>query len=489
MKTADIREQFLRFFEQRGHQRVPSSPLVPANDPTLLFTNAGMVQFKDVFLGAETRPYSRATTVQRCVRAGGKHNDLENVGYTARHHTFFEMMGNFSFGDYFKSAAIGYAWELLTEVIGLPPERLWVTVFEDDDEAADVWLKDIGVDRDRFARIGAHDNFWAMGDTGPCGPCSEVFYDHGPDVAGGPPGSPDADADRYVEIWNLVFMQYDRDKEGKLTPLPKPSVDTGMGLERLAAVLQQVHSNYEIDLFQNLIGAAQEVLGAEDKEDKSLYVIADHIRSCAFLVTDGVIPSNEGRGYVLRRIIRRAIRHGTRLSSRTPFFCDLVPALVAEMGNAYPELTEHQHQVMDVLRREEERFSETLEQGLRILDQEIERMRGPEISGEVVFRLYDTFGFPVDLTADVARERGLSVDMEGFEAAMEAQRARARAASQFTAEDRPVVELDQDSEFSGYTTLEDQGTVVAILKDGERVDVAAAGENVSIVLDHTPFYA
>ena len=489
MKTTDIREQFLTFFERHGHRRVPSSPLVPANDPTLLFTNAGMVQFKDVFLGAETRPYSRATTAQRCVRAGGKHNDLENVGYTARHHTFFEMLGNFSFGDYFKREAIAYSWELLTEVIGLAPERLWVTVFDDDDEAADVWLKEIGVDAGRFARIGAHDNFWAMGDAGPCGPCSEIFYDHGPDVAGGPPGSPDADGDRYVEIWNLVFMQYDRAKDGKLTPLPKPSVDTGMGLERLAAVLQGVHSNYEIDLFQNLIGAAQTILGVDDGEDKSLRVIADHIRSCAFLVTDGVIPSNEGRGYVLRRIIRRAIRHGSRLSTRTPFFCELVPALVAEMGGAYPELAAHQDQVSELLRREEERFSETLEQGLRILDHEIGRMSGTEISGEVAFRLYDTFGFPVDLTADVARERGLAVDLAEFEAAMDAQRARARAASQFTAADRPVVDLDEESEFVGYATLEDRGKIAAILKDGERMDVAAAGETVTIVLDHTPFYA
>ncbi len=489
MKTADIREQFLQFFEQNGHQRVASSPLVPANDPTLLFTNAGMVQFKDVFLGAESRSYQRATTVQRCVRAGGKHNDLENVGYTARHHTFFEMMGNFSFGDYFKREAIGYAWELLTEVIGLAPERLWVTVFEEDDEAADVWLNEIGVDRKRFARIGAYDNFWAMGDTGPCGPCSEIFYDHGPEVPGGPPGSPDADGDRYVEIWNLVFMQYDRAKDGTMTPLPKPSVDTGMGLERLAAVLQGVHSNYEIDLFQNLIHAAQDILGAVDGEDKSLRVIADHIRSCAFLVTDGVIPSNEGRGYVLRRIIRRAIRHGTRVSKRTPFFCELVPALVAEMGAAYPELTEHQALVTDVLRREEQRFSETLEQGLRILDHEIERMSGREIAGEVVFRLYDTYGFPVDLTADVARERGLSVDMTGFEAAMEAQRERARAASQFNAADRPTLELDGASEFVGYGTLENPGTVVAIVKEGTPVETVIAGEEASIVLDNTPFYA
>ncbi len=489
MKTADIRRSFLDFFVRNGHELVRSSSLVPHNDPTLLFTNAGMVQFKDVFLGHEKRPYLRATTAQRCVRAGGKHNDLENVGYTARHHTFFEMMGNFSFGDYFKHEAIEYAWEYLTVDAGLPAERLWVTVYEDDDEAADFWLKEIGVPRSRFARIGAHANFWAMGDTGPCGPCSEIFYDHGPEVEGGPPGTPEEDGDRYVEIWNLVFMQFNRDAEGTLTPLPKPSVDTGLGLERLATVMQGVHSNYDIDLFKNLLRAAQEITGASDVHDKSLCVLADHIRSTAFLITDGVTPSNEGRGYVLRRIIRRAIRHGHRLGGRTPFFCDLVAPLVAEMGDAYPELVEAQDQVVQVLENEEIRFAETLEQGMRIFDQEVARASGNVIPGDVVFRLWDTYGFPADLTADAARERGLSVDMVGFERAMEAQRDRARAASRFTAGEAVVVDVGSSTDFVGYTKVVDIAVLQAIVQDGEQLSEVGAGEEVIIVLDRTPFYA
>ncbi len=431
--TTAIRQAFLDFFRERGHEVVPSSPLVPANDPTLLFTNAGMVQFKDVFLGNEKRSYVRAASSQRCVRAGGKHNDLENVGYTARHHTFFEMLGNFSFGDYFKREAIAYAWEFLTDVIALPPERLWITVFEDDDEAADIWLKDIGVDPARFSRIGAKDNFWSMGDTGPCGPCTEIFYDHGPEVPGGPPGTPEEDGDRYIEIWNLVFMQYNRDAGGELTPLPRPSVDTGMGLERLAAILQGVHSNYEIDLFQNLIRAAAAITGSGDLESKSLRVIADHIRACAFLIVDGVIPSNEGRGYVLRRIIRRAIRHGHKLGMRESFFHKLVAPLAGEMGDAYPELVKQQGQVEQVLEQEELRFAETLDNGMKILEEAIGALPGDEIPGDTVFKLYDTYGFPVDLTADIARERNLRIDMPGFEAEMAAQRERARAASHFAA--------------------------------------------------------
>jgi len=492
MKTAEIRQAFLDYFRRNGHRVVPSSPLVPGNDPTLLFTNAGMVQFKDLFLGREQRDYERAVTVQRCVRAGGKHNDLENVGYTARHHTFFEMLGNFSFGDYFKREAIHYAWELLTRDFGLPADKLWVTVYEEDDEAADIWLRDIGVPASRFARIGAHDNFWAMGDTGPCGPCSEIFYDHGPGVEGGPPGSPGQDGDRYVEIWNLVFMQYNREADGTMEPLPKPSVDTGMGLERLATVLQGVHSNYDIDLFRNLMRAAREVTGAADPEDKSLRVLADHIRSTAFLITDGVLPANEGRGYVLRRIVRRAIRHGYRLGAKTPFFHELVAPLEAEMGAAYPELTRAREQVSHVLRQEEGRFAETLEQGMRIFEQEVAGLRGTRIPGEVAFRLYDTFGFPVDLTADVARERGLEVDLDGFEKAMEAQRQQARAASHFKIGDAvsaEVIKAGGQTRFVGYDSLSGQGRITAIARDARPVDAAGAGDEVVLVLDNTPFYA
>ena len=498
MKTsAEIRSAFLNYFAENGHQVVESSPLVPANDPTLLFTNAGMVQFKDVFLGKDKRSYTRATSAQRCVRAGGKHNDLENVGYTARHHTFFEMLGNFSFGDYFKREAIGYAWEFLTRVVALPPERLWVTVYAEDDEAADIWLNEIGVDPARFTRIGdkpggrryESDNFWSMGDTGPCGPCSEIFYDHGPEVWGGPPGSPEEDGDRYIEIWNLVFMQYNRDADGNMTPLPKPSVDTGMGLERLAAVLQGVHSNYEIDLFQALIRAAAEATGTTDLESKSLRVIADHIRSCAFLVVDGVLPGNEGRGYVLRRIIRRAIRHGYQLGQHQPFFHALVDALDEQMGDAYPELRRSREHVKRVLRVEEERFAETIEQGMRILGEAIEQLDGKVIPGEVLFRLYDTYGFPLDLTADIARERGLEVDEAGFEREMAAQRERARAASQFGVRQSVAVELDGVTDFTGYERLEDQSTVIALFRDGDPVDHLAAGESGMVVLDRTPFYA
>jgi len=492
MKTAEIRQAFLDYFRRNGHQVVPSSPLVPGNDPTLLFTNAGMVQFKDLFLGHEKRDYNRAVTVQRCVRAGGKHNDLENVGYTARHHTFFEMLGNFSFGDYFKREAIHYAWELLTRDFGLPAEKLWVTVYEQDDEAAAIWLEEIGIPEARFARIGAHDNFWAMGDTGPCGPCSEIFYDHGPEVAGGPPGSAEQDGDRYVEIWNLVFMQYNREADGSMTPLPKPSVDTGMGLERLATVLQGVHSNYDIDLFRNLMAAAREVTGARDPEDKSLRVLADHIRSAAFLITDGVLPANEGRGYVLRRIIRRAIRHGYHLGAGTPFFCELVAPLETEMGRAYPELSEARERVTQVLRQEEERFAETLEQGMRIFEQEVAGLSGTRIPGEVAFRLYDTFGFPVDLTADVARERGLEVDREGFEKAMAAQREQARAASHFKSEDLvsgDVIEAGGRTCFTGYETLSDEARITAISRDARPVEAARPGDEVVLVLDNTPFYA
>ncbi|HSH28675.1 MAG TPA: alanine--tRNA ligase, partial [Thiohalobacter sp.] len=498
MKTsADIRTLFLEFFRERGHEVVASSPLVPANDPTLLFTNAGMVQFKDIFVGKETRGYSRAASSQRCVRAGGKHNDLENVGYTARHHTFFEMLGNFSFGDYFKREAIQYAWEFLTRTAGLPAEKLWVTVYEDDDEAADIWLNEIGVDPDRFTRIGdkpggvryESDNFWSMGDTGPCGPCTEIFYDHGPGIEGGPPGTPEEDGDRYIEIWNLVFMQYNRDKDGNMSPLPKPSVDTGMGLERLAAVLQGVHSNYDIDLFRRLILAAAEVVGVKDAGQSSLRVIADHIRSCAFLITDGVLPSNEGRGYVLRRIVRRAVRHGYRLGADDIFFYKLVAPLVAEMGAAYPELSRAQAQVERVLRQEEERFAETLDQGMKILEADIAELSGNEIPGETVFKLYDTYGFPVDLTADIARERELTLDMAGFEREMAAQRERARAASQFGADYSTDIEVQCSSEFTGYEHLIDRGRIAALFRGAEPVEVLHAGEAGIVVLDNTPFYA
>jgi len=490
MKSSNqLRSTFLEYFRERGHEIVSSSPLVPGNDPTLLFTNAGMVQFKDVFLGADERPYKRATTAQRCVRAGGKHNDLENVGYTARHHTFFEMLGNFSFGDYFKREAIGYAWELLTEVYGLPKEKLWVTVYEDDDEAAGIWLDEIGVDPERFSRCGEKDNFWAMGDTGPCGPCSEIFYDHGPGVPGGPPGSPDEDGDRYVEIWNLVFMQFNRAADGSMTPLPKPSVDTGMGLERLAAVLQGVHSNYETDLFRSLIEAAARVTGADDLEDKSLRVIADHIRSCAFLIVDGVLPSNEGRGYVLRRIIRRAVRHGFLLGEKEPFFHRLVEPLEAEMGRAYPELGRSRDHVATVLEREERRFANTLQHGMRLLEDAISDLSGDTIPGETVFKLYDTYGFPVDLTADIARERGLSIDHAGFEQKMREQRERARAASRFAHVGGGTIDTDCRTEFTGYDHLADEGEVAGIFVDGEPVEALRPGQSGVIVLDRTPFYS
>jgi alanyl-tRNA synthetase len=487
--SAQLRASFLDYFAARGHEIVPSSPLVPADDPTLLFTNAGMVQFKDVFLGRERRSYVRAASAQRCVRAGGKHNDLENVGYTARHHTFFEMLGNFSFGDYFKRDAIHYAWDYLTRVLAIPPERLWVTVFTDDDEAARIWLDEVGVEPARFSRCGEKDNFWSMGETGPCGPCSEIFYDHGPEVEGGPPGSPDAEGDRYIEIWNLVFMQYDRDAEGRLTPLPRPSVDTGMGLERLAAVMQGVHSNYEIDLFRRLIDAAAEVTGHADRDNKSLRVIADHIRSAAFLITDGVTPGNEGRGYVLRRVVRRAIRHGFQLGCTEPFFYRLVPALVDEMGAAYPELAAAQGQVERLLRAEEERFAETLDQGMRILEQAIGELPDRRIPGETVFRLYDTYGFPVDLTADIARERGLTLDMQGFEREMGRQRERARAASQFGSARGAALELEGETDFTGYEHLADQATVVAVYRGNEPRDSLGGGEEGLVVLDVTPFYA
>jgi alanyl-tRNA synthetase len=495
--SAELRTAFLEFFRERGHEIVDSSPLVPANDPTLLFTNAGMVQFKDVFTGREKRGYVRAASAQRCVRAGGKHNDLENVGYTARHHTFFEMLGNFSFGDYFKREAIGYAWEFLTGTMGLPAERLWVTVYADDDEAADIWLNEIGVDPGRFTRIGdkpggkrhESDNFWSMGDTGPCGPCSEIFYDHGADIQGGPPGTPEEDGDRYVEIWNLVFMQYDRDASGTLTPLPKPSVDTGMGLERLAAVMQGVHSNYDIDLFRNLIKAAADLAGTDELDNSSLRVIADHIRSCAFLVVDGVLPSNEGRGYVLRRIIRRAARHGHKLGLQDAFFHKLVQPLVNEMGDAYPELAANREHVERVLRMEEERFAETLDQGMKILEADIAALSGSTISGESAFRLYDTYGFPLDLTADIARERGLSVDQAGFEREMQAQRERARAASQFGAGHGKGVELEGTTEFTGYEHLSGRETVTALVRGGESVDSLSEGDEGMVVLASTPFYA
>jgi alanyl-tRNA synthetase len=497
ISSAEIRKQFLDYFAEQGHEVVPSSPLVPANDPTLLFTNAGMVQFKDVFLGREARPYTRAASSQRCVRAGGKHNDLENVGYTARHHTFFEMLGNFSFGDYFKREAINYAWTFLTEVVKLPADKLWVTIYETDEEAADIWLNEIKVDPTRFSRIGdkpggkqyESDNFWSMGDTGPCGPCSEIFYDHGEGIFGGPPGTPDEDGDRYIEIWNLVFMQYNRDADGSMHALPKPSVDTGMGLERLAAILQGGHSNYDIDLFQNLIKAAAEVTGCKDLQDNSLKVIADHIRACAFLITDGVLPSNEGRGYVLRRIIRRAIRHGYQLGQTQAFFYKLVDALVTEMGDAYAELVKAQEQVKRSLRMEEEKFAETLEQGMKILEADIKDMQGTVIPGETVFRLYDTYGFPVDLTADIAREKNLSLDMQGYEKAMDQQREMARSASAFGVDYSANVDLQGSTDFTGYEHCDDQAEITVLIKEGEQVDVLASGEQGMVVLDRTPFYA
>ncbi|GAW87130.1 alanyl-tRNA synthetase [Bathymodiolus platifrons methanotrophic gill symbiont] len=486
---AELRTAFLQFFENQGHSIQPSSSLVPGNDPTLLFTNAGMVQFKDVFLGREKRNYVRATTSQRCVRAGGKHNDLENVGYTARHHTFFEMLGNFSFGDYFKQEAIHFAWDFLTKELGIPAEKLWVTVFDEDSDAEKIWLEDIKVDPSRLSRIGAKDNFWSMGDIGPCGPCTEIFYDHGEDVAGGPPGTPEEDGDRYIEIWNLVFMQYDRDADGHLTPLPKPSVDTGMGLERIAAVLQGVHNNYEIDLFQKLLVKVADLAGIKDLSESSLRVIADHIRSCCFLIVDDVLPSNEGRGYVLRRIIRRAIRHGYRLGIREVFFYQLVAPLVAEMGEAYPELIAAQGQLERVLKVEEERFAETLEQGMKILETCVEKMTGKVIPGDVVFQLYDTYGFPVDLTADYARENDLTVDHAGFDIAMGAQRERARAAKNFGADYNQTIKLDAETEFTGYQQLNDQVKIIGLFQNSEAVDVLVEGTEGVIVLDSTPFYA
>jgi alanyl-tRNA synthetase len=487
--SAELRQAFLDYYKAHDHEVVASASLVPADDPTLLFVNAGMVPFKEVFLGNEKRPYVRATSSQCCVRAGGKHNDLENVGYTARHHTFFEMLGNFSFGDYFKREAIGYAWDFLTNILQLPPEKLWVTVFDEDDETADIWLNEIKVDANKFSRIGARDNFWSMGDTGPCGPCSEIFYDHGPDIAGGPPGTPEEDGDRYVEIWNLVFMQYDRDAEGTLNPLPKPSVDTGMGLERLAAVMQGVHTNYDIDLFQQLIKSAAKITATTDLANNSLRVIADHIRSCSFLIVDGVLPSNEGRGYVLRRIIRRAVRHGYQLGVNQLFFYKLVATLAAEMGDAYPELLRNQAHVERILKLEEERFAETLEQGMRILEDDLATMQGTVIAGETVFKLYDTYGFPMDLTADIARERGLGIDHDGFEKAMNAQRSRARAASQFGSDYSGNLQLEGETTFTGYEQLADLSRVVGLFHEGEAVKRLETGQSGIVVLDQTPLYA
>ena len=498
MKSAEIRNAFLKYFESKGHTVVASSSLVPENDPTLLFTNAGMNQFKDVFLGGDKRSYNRATSSQRCVRAGGKHNDLENVGYTARHHTFFEMLGNFSFGDYFKHDAIRYAWEFLTakDWLNIPAEKLWVTVYASDDEAYDIWNKEVGVPAERIIRIGdnkgapyASDNFWAMGDTGPCGPCTEIFYDHGADIWGGPPGSPEEDGDRYIEIWNNVFMQFNRTADGVLHPLPAPSVDTGMGLERISAVMQHVHSNYEIDLFQHLLQAAADATGNHDMENKSLRVIADHIRSCSFLISDGVVPSNEGRGYVLRRIIRRAIRHGNQLGQKQPFFHKLAKALAEVMGDAYPELHKNQAQIERVLLQEEEQFEKTLDKGIAVLEDALGKLSGTEVPGKIVFTLYDTYGFPVDLTADIARERGLTIDQEGYEAAMAEQRARARAAGSFKV-DYNAAGLDLPaSEFLGYNSLAEQGKVLALVKDGKKVERLVEGEDGAVVLDRTPFYA
>ncbi|MCP1605390.1 alanine--tRNA ligase [Pseudomonas citronellolis] len=498
MKSAEIREAFLRFFEEKGHTRVASSSLIPANDPTLLFTNAGMNQFKDCFLGLEKRAYTRATTSQKCVRAGGKHNDLENVGYTARHHTFFEMLGNFSFGDYFKRDAIHYAWEFLTsdKWLNLPKDKLWVTVYASDDEAYDIWTQEVGVPAERMVRIGdnkgapyASDNFWAMGDTGPCGPCTEIFYDHGADIWGGPPGSPEEDGDRYIEIWNNVFMQFNRTADGVMHPLPAPSVDTGMGLERISAVLQHVHSNYEIDLFQSLLKASAEAIGCANDDAPSLKVVADHIRSCSFLIADGVLPSNEGRGYVLRRIIRRACRHGNKLGAKGSFFHKIVAALVTEMGEAFPELKQQQAHIERVLKTEEEQFAKTLEQGLKILEQDLGELKGSVIPGNVVFKLYDTYGFPVDLTNDIARERSLTLDEEGFEREMEAQRERARSASAFGMDYNALVKVDGDTRFLGYQGVSGAGQIIALFKDGKAVEKLNEGEEGVVVLDQTPFYA
>ena len=488
MKSADIRDAFLNYYASKQHSIVPSSSLVPGNDPTLLFTNAGMVQFKDVFLGAEKRDYNRAVSSQRCVRAGGKHNDLENVGYTARHHTFFEMLGNFSFGDYFKRDAIGYAWEFLTEVLKLPKERLWITVHISDDEAADIWINEIGIDPKRLSRLD-EDNFWQMGDTGPCGPSTEIFWDHGEDIPGGPPGSPDDDLDRYIEIWNLVFMQFERDSSGKMTALPKPSIDTGMGLERVAAVMQGVHNNYDIDLFQHLIKAAAKIIGVTDLSENSLKVVADHIRSCAFLVVDGVVPSNEGRGYVLRRIIRRALRHGHNLGAKGSFFHKLVVALGEVMGEAYPELLSMQAEIIATIKKEEEQFARTLDKGMGVLDAALEKLSAEQLPGELIFQLYDTFGFPTDLTNDIARERGYSMDMEGYEKCMEAQRTRARSASQFGLDYSESIRVAGSTEFVGYNSLENSADVVALYSAGEEVASAGVDAEVAVILGSTPFYA
>ena len=496
MKSAEIREAFLRFFEEQGHTRVPSSSLVPNNDPTLLFTNAGMNQFKDCFLGQEKRAYTRATSSQKCVRAGGKNSDLENVGYTARHHTFFEMLGNFSFGDYFKKDAINFAWTFLTGVLKLPKDKLWVTVYASDDEAYDIWTKDVGVPAERMIRIGdnkgapyASDNFWTMGDTGPCGPCTEIFYDHGPEIWGGPPGSPDEDGDRYIEIWNNVFMQFNRTADGVLHPLPAPSVDTGMGLERISAVMQHVNSNYDIDLFQSLLTAAADAIGCANEGQASLKVVADHIRSCSFLIADGVLPSNEGRGYVLRRIIRRACRHGNKLGATGNFFYKIVAALVAEMGESFPELVREQANIERVLKAEEEQFSKTLEQGLKILELDLADLKGTVVPGDVVFKLYDTYGFPMDLTADIARERNLTVDEEGFEREMEAQRVRARSASSFGLDYNTLVKVDVPTEFVGYSATQASAKIVALYKDGQSVASLSEGDEGVVILDQTPFYA
>ena len=488
MKSAEIRDAFLNYFASKQHKVMPSSSLVPGNDPTLLFTNAGMVQFKDVFLGEDKRDYNRAVSSQRCVRAGGKHNDLENVGYTARHHTFFEMLGNFSFGDYFKRDAIAFAWQFLTEVLELPKERLWVTVHISDDEAAEIWVNEIGVDPARLSRLD-EDNFWQMGDTGPCGPCTEIFWDHGEDIPGGPPGSEDDDLDRYIEIWNLVFMQFERDSSGKMTPLPKPSIDTGMGLERIAAVMQGVHNNYDIDLFQHLIKSAAEVIGCTDLQENSLKVVADHIRSCAFLVVDGVQPSNEGRGYVLRRIIRRALRHGYNLGASGSFFFKLVGPLVEVMGEAYPELASMADEIASVLKKEEEQFARTLDKGMAVLEAGLAELSGTVLPGELIFQLYDTFGFPTDLTNDVAREKGYSLDMDGYEKCMEQQRTRARSASQFGVDYSDNIRVDGSTQFCGYETLENQANILALYAAGEPVDSATEDTEVLVVLDKTAFYA
>lgn len=489
MKVEELRQSFLDFFKSKGHTIVASSPLVPHNDETLLFTNAGMVQFKEVFLGLEKRSYTKAASSQRCVRAGGKHNDLENVGYTARHHTFFEMLGNFSFGDYFKKEAIAYAWEFLTGVLKLPKEKLWISVYEEDIEAESIWLNEIGIDKNRISRCGAKDNFWSMGDTGPCGPCTEIYYDHGAHIPGGPPGSPDEEGDRYIEIWNLVFMQFNRQSDGTMTPLPKPSVDTGMGLERVAAVMQHVHNNYEIDLFANIIKATAKILNVKSLEQKALRVIADHIRSTSFLILDGVLPSNEGRGYVLRRIMRRALRYGNELGAKEPFFYKIVGPLVKEMGHAYPDLAKAQDKIEKVILKEEEQFARTLSQGLKILEDAVKSLKGQLIEGELLFKLYDTYGFPVDLTADYARERGLRVDIAGFESEMAAQRERARSSSQFGVDYTKNMQVEGQSEFTGYHSLEEQAEIIAVYNEKEKINDLKQGERGSLILGHTPFYA